>query len=142
MSTSSSYVDPDAFTRLFRHRRKNFAQICVGLQQIVGKIASRFWFQQSSDRDDIESKALLYTIERIDRFSFAQGKNAFDYYIMVARNAIYRHLRDYSVKHRRALRFSDISVCSRDTKRIELHTEQRESDFWLYNATPYTRASK
>jgi hypothetical protein len=86
------YLDPVAFTALFRARRKHHAQICLGLRAITLGVARTFAFDDVEQRRDCESEALLFALCRIDRFRFDAGRDAFAYYTSVARNAIRRQL--------------------------------------------------
>ena len=53
----SDYVNGPAFTRLFRHRRKNHQQICEQLRLIAAGVGARFWFAQADDRQELVAEA-------------------------------------------------------------------------------------
>jgi hypothetical protein len=92
MTARSRYLDGVAFTRLFRQRWKNHSDICLGLQRIVAGVARAFRFVSLHDRQDIESNALVEAIDRIDRFKFDRGGDAFAYYSKVIVHSIDRQI--------------------------------------------------
>jgi hypothetical protein len=110
MTPAVHYVDAAEFTRMFRQRRKNYAQICATLHKIAGGVAARFWFASAQDRDDAKSFAILHAIERIDRFNMRRGDDAFSYYSIVIRHAIGRHIDRNRSRSMRTQNFSDVAM--------------------------------
>jgi DNA-directed RNA polymerase specialized sigma24 family protein len=102
------YLDAAAFTTLFHDRRGNRRQICVGLREIADGVGRRFGFATIDAREEAEQDATLFAIERIDRFSFANGDNAFSYYARLIFNAILRHVTRVRRHQVRAQLFSEI----------------------------------
>jgi hypothetical protein len=129
------YLDAASFTRLFRHRRKNHAQICLGLALIVNGIARLFSFKSPDLRADIKANALLAAIERIDRFSFKVGGDAFAYYSAVVRHSMGAQFSERTCAPSVTL-FSDIDCDRGWMRRVGLNASAIVDD----RATPYARA--
>lgn len=86
------YLDAAAFTRLFRARRRNHDEICRGLHVLASGVGRRLWFRDSIEREDAVANALVYAIERIDRFRFGRGRDAFSYYSSLLFNRLVNRL--------------------------------------------------
>lgn len=127
------YLDAAAFTRLFRHRRRNHASICLGLRVLVAAVARRFWFPHADDRQEHESQALLHTIERIDRFKFKCGGDAFSYYSSLVYNRLLTQLRETARTQARARVFTDVFHSRNQTHSL---ADRRHG----HHATHYARA--
>jgi hypothetical protein len=132
---TTRYIDAATFTALFRNRKRNRAKICEGFRLLVDRIAGQFWFLTIQDREDMEAHALLKAIERIDRFKFARGKNAFAYYSSLIWNA---SLRDYR-RHRRRQATPLMPLNFSDVEEVSTHEKNDESETFEL-AIPYAMA--
>lgn len=134
------YLDAVAFTSLFRRRRVNHAQICAGLFTIVANVARRFAFARLDERNDAVAEATLIAIQRIDRFKFTKGADAFTYYSSLAHNAIRRQLRFLKRQRSRAALFVDLEA-QFDSERDDWVTKSRRTGLApLDSAVPYAHA--
>jgi DNA-directed RNA polymerase specialized sigma24 family protein len=122
------YLDATTFTDLFRARQDNHAEICLGLHRLAANIGRRLRFHDSIEREDAVAHALVYAIERIDRFHFQRGHNAFNYFTSL----LYRRMINRLAHERRSRRptmFSDL--------------QHGSGDRWLFleeSAVPYALA--
>lgn len=124
-----NYLDAASFTRLFRAPRRNHAAICLGLNRMASGVGRRLWFGNAIEREDAVANALLYAIERIDRFRFTKGRDAFAYFSSVLYNRMVNRLG----RERRTWRpvsFSDLH--NGDEVRSRRHLEE--------SAVPYAKA--
>lgn len=119
---------------MFRQRHKNHAQICLGLRLLVAGVARRFWFAHADDRQEHEADALLYAIERLDRFKSARGRDAFSYYSSLVYNRFLRQLRNAKRQQGRARLFSDVEAAE------GVDRSCGSVPMVLLSATPYARA--
>jgi hypothetical protein len=83
------------------------------------------------DRREAESNALLFAIERIDRFKFSRGANAYSYYTAMIFHRILKHCA--AARRRDAALFSDIGT-------LDGSGNGRDTSRAIDMATPYTRA--
>lgn len=137
------YLDAAAFTKLFRQRRKNHSPICLGLQLLAAGVARRFWFASETARQEAISNALLYAIERIDRFKFRAGNDAFAYYTSLIYRNIMRQLGRVRRHESRALSFTDTNYDSEggSYERGNPGDRQHRDGFSTFDrAIPYARA--
>lgn len=126
-----NYLNAASFTRLFRARRRNHAAICCGLQILAGGVGRRLWFRDVIEREDAVANALVYAIERIDRFRFGRGRDAFSYFSSLLFNRMVNRLgRD--PRAWRMTAFSDLPDHDERRRRPGAYIEEA--------ATPYARA--
>lgn len=85
---SSNHFDASAITKLFRQRNKNHKEICEFMYRLVSRLAKLPSLQSPGNNEDAIADATLHLIERIDRFTYAKGANAFSYYTSVAIHAL------------------------------------------------------
>lgn len=105
-----NYLDAKAFTELFQNPEANHAEICIGQASIAAGVSRRFWFARAVDRREATSIATIACIERIDRFNFGKGADAFSYFSTVAYRAFLKSLVSNARRSRRATLFADLNV--------------------------------
>jgi hypothetical protein len=120
------------FTEFFRDRATNHRQICLSLRELVDGVAAGFWFESAEQRNEVKQIVLLYAIERIDRFTFDRGDDAFTYYTSLLFHAILRQVETMKRQRARAALFTDV---------VELDGDGDEDLVELESASPYTRCS-
>jgi hypothetical protein len=103
----SEYLNAAAFTKLFRHRWKNFAAIGVGLRDLVLGISRRIWYPNAQDRAEVEAEAVAFCLERVDRFDLSRP-NAFAYYTTMAMHALMRERKRIGTHAGRFVCMSDL----------------------------------
>lgn len=138
--TAGHYIDAAEFTRLFRHRRKNHAAICVELDKLARACAARVWFRNAGIRQDVQQEALVWAIERIGKFTYGAGANAFNYFSSVIFNSVTRQLARRLPKEARAKTFTDVTrQVSRRTLESESFDHARACQGRFDAAKPYAR---
>lgn len=128
-----------AFTRLFRQRRKNHQKICLGLQLIAAGVARTFRPPTEDDRDELQANALLAAIERIDRFKFNRGADAFTYYTSLIFNSFVRQAGRESRRQGRVSLFTDIGPRDGDWCREDYRIYGSQN--FIENGKPYTHVA-
>jgi DNA-directed RNA polymerase specialized sigma24 family protein len=83
-------------------------------------VARRFTFRSANDRRDAESDTLLAAIQRIDRFKFDRGTDAFAYYTSLVWNAMGRQLAGRRRQQSRAALFTDVDLAPHKAETIRL----------------------
>ena len=104
-SSSSHYLDPDAFADLFRHPDRNRRRIARGLHQIAHRIIRRF-DGPFDVLEDAAANAVLLAILKLDRWDKSRG-SPFLFFSGMMWSDIYDHL---TVERRRRKRFPDFGT--------------------------------